>query len=164
MPIRHSITPKTCCINLIQTWKVNAFLDWQSWCHACLCEVFKHLALPTLVIWQTKIHFFWETIIFGFVCSSSNEIDRLKFYFDLLFAHNKHYKLCTLLHFIHIQFVVPNHSSYFSNYNHTFISLLLLFHYFPDFGLFLIIRICDQILIILVGKHNRLRVYLLSSH
>jgi hypothetical protein len=43
---------------------------------------------------------------------------------------NKHYKLCTQMHLILIQSIVPNNSSLFSNYIHIFISLLLLFHYF----------------------------------
>ncbi len=65
---------------------------------------------------------------------------------------NKHYKLCTQIHLIFIQSIVPNNSNLFLDYIHTFISLLLLFHYFPNFGLLLIIWIGDHILIIIVKK------------
>jgi hypothetical protein len=48
-------------------------------------------------------------------------------------------------------------------YSHI-LSFLLLFHDFLDSRLFLIIKICDQILIITVRKHNRYKMYSLFSH
>jgi hypothetical protein len=66
-----------------------------------------------------------------------------------------------------IQSIVPNNSSLFLEYIHTFSSWLLPFHYFLDSGLLLIIRICDHILIIIVRKtyiDSEFIFYFLFSH
>jgi hypothetical protein len=70
------------------------------------------------------------------------------------------------MHLVFIQSIFPNNSSLFLEYI-TFSSWLLLFHYFLDFGLLLIIKICDHILIIIVRKTHidlEFMFYFLFSH
>jgi len=69
---------------------------------------------------------------------------------------NKHNRLCTQMHLILIQYIIPKNSIFiFKLYSHIDF-IIVIVSLLPKFGLLLKIRFCDHILIITIKKNKEI--------